>query len=321
MLEAMIDNRSMNNLHSTKILIADDDRSLLDLLKSNLDEWGFDVLSVTSGKEAVRILKNKLAPHMAVLDFTIAGMDVIETCRKLRETEKETYKYIIILVADNNHEKIVRAMDFGADDYLIKPFSIHELRFRLNTGQRIIRYHQELLRERENLRELTLHDSLTRLYNRAAILNLCQKEMSRAQRQKNAMSLIMADIDHFKTINDSHGHLVGDGVLREVARRIAESLRPYDAVGRYGGEEFLILVPNCDCSNAVQLAERIRQRVIELPISFDEHDISVTISLGVADCNGGRNFSLECLIDMADKAMYSAKNSGRNRVEKCSCFS
>jgi two-component system, cell cycle response regulator len=308
---------AMKNNHLTKILIADDDRSLLDLLKSNLDEWGFDVLSVTSGKEALQILENKLAPQMAVLDFTIAGMDVIEICRKLRETEDGTYKYIIILVAENKHDRILRAMDFGADDYLIKPFSVHELRFRLSTGKRIIQYHEELLRERENLRELTLHDSLTRLYNRPAILDFCRKEMSRSQRQKNTMSLMMVDVDHFKMINDTHGHLVGDAVLREIARRIAESLRPYDAVGRYGGEEFLVVVPNCDNQNALQLAERIRQRIFEKPVSFDECLIPVTISLGVAVCNGKNELSPENLIGMADRALYTAKNGGRNRIEIC----
>ncbi|MBN2329949.1 MAG: diguanylate cyclase [Candidatus Omnitrophica bacterium] len=306
----------MSKDYVTKILIADRDRYLMGLLQTNLKEWGFEVVYASNESEARQILSQKHSPQLAVFDFTIAtSMDAIDICRQISEKEHGVYKYIIVLVNEENQEDVLYSMDFGPDDYLIKPFNIHEFHFRLNTAQRIIRFQEDLIRERENLKKMSMHDSLTRLYNRAAIMDFYLRELSRCQRRNSFLSLFMVDIDYFKSINDSHGHLAGDAVLREAAHRISDSLRRYDAVGRYGGEEFLVIVPHCDQLQAKQLAERIRTRVSSKPFMIEKKEIFVTISIGVSACQGRNDSTPEKLIQLADQALYAAKNSGRNRVE------
>ncbi|MGC9327742.1 MAG: GGDEF domain-containing response regulator [Candidatus Hinthialibacter sp.] len=300
---------------STKILIADQDRSLMGLLQTNLREWGFEAVYASNESEARQILRRKHSPQLVVFDFTLASTDAIDICRQISDKEHGTYKYIIVLVNEENYEDVLHSVDFGPDDYLIKPFNIHEFRFRLNTAQRIIRFQEDLIRERENLKKMSMHDSLTQLYNRSAIMDLFSREISRSQRRNSFLSLFMVDIDYFKSINDSHGHLAGDAVLREAASRISDSLRRYDAVGRYGGEEFLVIVPHCDHLQAKQLAERIRLRVSSEPFCVEKKKLYVTISIGVSTCLCGNGSTPNQLIQQADQALYAAKNSGRNRVE------
>jgi two-component system cell cycle response regulator len=192
---------------------------------------------------------------------------------------------------------------------------LQELKARLRSGKRILELQEQLVTAREQLRMQETHDSLTQLFNRAAVLEALEREVVRSNREKHPMAVIMADIDHFKDINDTYGHQAGDAVLRETARRILSSFRAYDFVGRYGGEEFLIVVPSSELAMAVELAERLRQNIAAQPVDFDQATIPVTMSLGVAvSAVGERNQPAE-LLRHADEALYAAKRGGRNRVE------
>jgi diguanylate cyclase (GGDEF)-like protein len=187
------------------------------------------------------------------------------------------------------------------------------LRARLNAGKRILALQEQLLESQRQLREQATRDALTGVWNRAMILELLTREMTRSKRERRPLGVIMADVDHFKRVNDTHGHLAGDGVLRQVAQRLSAVVRPYDTVGRYGGEEFLIVLPGCDAGTTAALAERLRGSVAAEAVESEKVRVPVTISLGVAAWDGDEGH-LAGLLRVADRALYEAKNAGRNRV-------
>jgi diguanylate cyclase (GGDEF)-like protein/PAS domain S-box-containing protein len=182
-----------------------------------------------------------------------------------------------------------------------------------NERERLI---AELTAARDALRFQASHDGLSGLWNRSAILDSLHKELERSRRQGAALSVLMADIDHFKLVNDQFGHLAGDAVLRQVSNMISASVRPYDSVGRYGGEEFLLVLPGCDAQNAGQMAERLRAKISAEPIATAEGAFAITMSFGAASTDGQGETSVDALIRAADEALYRAKNLGRNRVER-----
>ncbi len=296
-----------------KILVAEDDVVSRHLLAAFLTKWGYRVVVAADGSEAWEKLQRKDAPKLAIVDWMMPGMDGIELCRKIRERAQDDYMYVLLLTAKGQKEDVVIALDAGADDYIIKPFDPQELRARVRAGWRIIELQQELIAARERLRDEATHDRLTGLWNRPAILEILHRELARAERQGGALAVIMVDLDHFKEVNDTYGHLAGDAVLREAARRMRSSLRIYDEIGRYGGEEFVVVVPGCGVSAALSLAERIRATVGQDPIDTFDAPILVTASLGVAMNGEGSN--ADSLIRAADAALYKAKNAGRNRIE------
>src|SRR5262249_45465183 len=232
-------------------------------------------------------------------------VDGLEVCRTIRKGPAEPYVYVILLTGHGQQEEIIEGFDAGADDYITKPFESRELRARVRTGARII----EL---QERLRIEAMHDSLTGLLNHGAFLELLDKEIVKAHRQQTSLAVIMADLDHFKAINDRYGHPTGDSVLREAASRLRLSLRASDVIGRYGGEEFIVAVPGCNTADAAALAERFRSSICDEPIEVPSGKIKVTVSLGVAAAaiNPAIN-----LVGAADEALYRAKGAGRNRVE------
>lgn len=241
-------------------------------------------------------------------------MEGIEVCRELRRRGHEPYTYVILLTSRGTVEDVVVGLEAGADDYLTKPFDAHELRVRLRTGQRIVELQNELIAARESLRDLAMHDGLTGLLNRRAVLDRLEQELAQARREQAPCGVILADLDHFKCINDTHGHPTGDVVLQEAARRLGRGVRPYDALGRYGGEEFLLVVRGVDRPALEQLAERTRCLVTVLPVRVDALELPITLSLGVA-CTGPPSFAGSTrLIAAADGALYEAKRAGRNCV-------
>jgi diguanylate cyclase (GGDEF)-like protein len=294
-----------------RVLAAEDNPVFQSMLKTMLTKWGYQAVVARSGTEAWRILESADAPRLAVLDWMMPGMDGVDICRGVRSANREPYIYILLLTARTDSQDLIEGMDAGADDYLTKPFNAHELRVRLHAGRRILDLQEQLLKAREALREQATHDGLTGLLNRNSILETLDDEISRAARAGHPVSVLMADLDRFKSINDCHGHLAGDAVLREAARRLKSAARRYDSVGRYGGEEFLIVLPGCDASDAAVQAERMRDAVGATPFFTGSQPVLVTASLGVACSSHG---APGALVREADDALYGAKAKGRNQV-------
>src|SRR5580658_6674004 len=244
-----------------RVLIAEDDPVSRRLLEAILVKWGYDVTVVADGLEALRILDSADAPRLAVLDWMMPGMEGVQICQKLRERKGRPYVYVLLLTARSQKQDLLQGLELGADDYLTKPFDAQELRARLHVGGRILNLQDDLLAAQEALKFRATHDSLTGIDNRAAIMEALDRDISRQLRDNRPFGIVLADIDHFKNVNDTYGHLSGDDVLRMVAERLRNSTRPYDSVGRLGGEEFLIVAPSSDISGTLALAERIRKDI------------------------------------------------------------
>jgi len=296
-----------------RVLIAEDDPMSRRLLAAILAKWGYDVVPCADGAEAWTALQFDDAPRIALLDWMMPGLDGPQVCREVRRLARDAYTYIVLLTAKSGKEDLIEGMDAGADDYVGKPFDPHELQVRLRAGQRVVELHEQLLATREELRTQATHDGLTGLWNRGAILEILDKELARACRTSAPLAILMADLDHFKHINDTHGHAAGDTVLREVARRLTASLRPYDSVGRVGGEEFLLILPGCDAATAASVAERVRSGIAAAPIAIAEEATQLTVSVGVACRAQDGSEDGEALVRASDVALYEAKRAGRNR--------
>jgi diguanylate cyclase (GGDEF)-like protein len=290
-----------------RVLIAEDDPISRRVLEVTLSNWGYGVVVAQDGAEALRLLRAPNCPRVAILDWMMPGLDGIEVCRQLRSKRIDRYVYVILLTARNEKKDIVRGIEAGADDYITKPFESIELKARLLAGSRIIELEEQLSEAQEQLRHQVMHDSLTGLWNRSAILERLETELGRSRRDGTPVSIILADIDRFKGVNDTYGHQIGDAVIRQVALRMSAALRVYDCVGRYGGEEFLIVLPSCDVATARMLAERLWESVRQ------DAEYPVTCSFGVSTSDA-TSLDSHRLIGAADTALYSAKAQGRDRI-------
>lgn len=299
-----------------KILIADDDAISQRILQSALTKWGYETVATQNGREAWEVLQQADAPRMAILDWMMPEMDGIEVCREVRKRSDQSYTYLLLLTSKSHKAEIIAGLNAGADDYLTKPVDLEELRVRLQAGRRILDLETKLVAAQEAFREQATHDALTGLWNRAAVLQTLEQEIVRAKRERTSFGVVLADLDSFKQVNDTHGHIAGDRVLEETARRMRASVRTYDVVGRYGGEEFLIVCPGCKEPDVVTVAERIRESVERDPVEIAPGKvIPVTLSLGVTvgGIHGAEDPAM--LIKLADAALYRAKDLGRNRTE------
>jgi two-component system cell cycle response regulator len=298
-----------------KILIADDEPVSLRRLEKTLGGWGYEVLAARDGLEAWQFLVQPDAPKLAILDWVMPGMDGVDICRRERQLSRERYTYILLLTSRTSKADIVTGLQSGADDYLCKPVDHAELEFRLRAGCRIVNLQENLFDANRALKQQATHDQLTDLWNRRAIHEFLLHETSRANRENTPIGIVLADIDHFKLINDTYGHFVGDSVLRQVAERLKAELRDYDRIGRYGGEEFLIALPGCSAEAAVKQAERLRASIQQAPFAVAGAKLTVTISAGVAVDEAGMAADVNSLLQRSDLALYRAKHSGRNRIE------
>jgi diguanylate cyclase (GGDEF)-like protein len=294
-----------------KILIAEDEMVQRRLLERLLTSWGHEVVVATDGRQALDLLRDDNHPDMAILDWMMPGMDGLKVCRELRQEAGRSYIYVVLVTAKDRSQDLIEAMEAGADDYVAKPFNPQELKVRLAAGRRILDLQEQLVSANRTLQFQAAHDPLTGLFNRGAIVGILQNELMRSDREKKPVSVILIDIDHFKQINDTRGHLAGDAVLRRAAHRMQTSVRSYDAVGRYGGEEFLIIFPGCPARMAKERAEQLRLILCEP--GQDLAEVPITASFGVA-CTIGSKHGDE-LLSRADAALYRAKAGGRNRVE------
>jgi diguanylate cyclase (GGDEF)-like protein len=292
-----------------KVLIAEDEAITRSVLEANLREWGYEVTAVTDGSEALDIIQQPESPSIVITDWMMPRMDGLTLCRNIRTMEKSQYIYLIILTAKGEKKDIIEGLEAGADDYLSKPFNRDELRYRTRIGERIINLERRIM-------EMANTDPLTGLPNRRAFMQRMEQELARAQRENNPLSVVLADVDHFKNINDTYGHQIGDLVLQRFVHQLKNSARPYDFPGRYGGEEFLFCFPGVDGTQATNVAERMRGRVEEMEIMLndDPRSIRITASFGTASYTSRSKENLDSLIKRADDALYQAKKKGRNRV-------
>jgi diguanylate cyclase (GGDEF)-like protein len=295
-----------------KILIADDDPVSRRLLEATLIRLEHEVVAVSNGTDAIAALVAPDGPRLAVLDWMMPGADGLAVCRAVRQ-RTAPYAYLILLTARDRREDLMAGLAAEADDFLTKPLDIVELQARLRSGERVLRLQEGLLAAQEALRRRATHDDLTGLWNRGMILDRLAQELSRARREGTSVGVAMADLDHFKQINDTYGHAAGDAVLRHASQRMRDTLRVHDCLGRYGGEEFLIVAPNCTGSALETVAERSRAAVESEPVVIGASTIAVTVSVGIASTLG-TNYDETALMRAADAALYEAKARGRNRV-------
>ncbi|MBW2455836.1 MAG: diguanylate cyclase [Deltaproteobacteria bacterium] len=287
-----------------RTLIAEDDLTSRTMLAAVLSKCGYEVVETVDGHGAWEALQRADAPQLVILDWMMPGMDGLEVCRKLRAMDTDCPPYVIMLTALADKERLVTALNAGADDYMVKPFEIAELQARIAVGARIVNLQQRLAREATT-------DELTGLHNRRAGLEALRREVARSSREGQRLGVGILDVDHFKQVNDTYGHPAGDDVLRELAARLSATLRPYDHLSRHGGEEFLVVVPNGGRGPAPW--ERLRAAVAGSPFPTRAGQLDVTISLGHSSGDGRSD--PEELIAAADRALYRAKEAGRNRVE------
>ncbi|HKM66975.1 MAG TPA: diguanylate cyclase [Candidatus Acidoferrum sp.] len=297
-----------------RILIAEDDAISRTLLERTLQRAGYDVIAVENGDQALVELVKQDAPRLALLDWIMPEKDGVEVCREVRKRKEQAYTYLILLSSRESKQDIVAGLESGADDYLTKPFDVDELKARLRTGERILELEDRLVEARESMRFQATHDLLTSLWNRGVIVELVSREIMRSRRERSCTAVMMCDLDHFKSINDQYGHAVGDEVLREVARRLHLSVRSYDMVGRYGGEEFLVALNKCDAGSAVSRAENLRALIGGRPIQTAVKPVTVTISIGLALSHEFTDCPIDEIMRQADVALYAAKAAGRNCV-------
>jgi two-component system cell cycle response regulator len=294
-----------------RALVADDDTASRILLQKVLGKWGYDVVMASGGEEAWKILTGDNPPDLAVLDWMMPELDGVEVCRRIRALDLTSPPYLILLTSRGDKQDIATGLEAGAADYVQKPFDHDELRARLLVGRRFAELNHKLVDAQRELRRQALTDPLTHIMNRRAILMRLSEEMARAPRQGLPLSIGSMDIDHFKGVNDEHGHASGDRVLQTVVDRALKALRPYDALGRIGGEEFLIVMPGVGPRDAQVVLERIRNIVRGNPIEVSGQALTVTVSIGGAVIQGE---TMDELLNRADEALYRAKGSGRDRV-------
>lgn len=305
----------MTGLHPRprSILVVDDDRPTRFVLERMLTSHGFDVTTAENGRVAMEALEAR--PYSLVLtDWSMPEMDGEALCRWIRGRGQEEYVYVIILTAASDREYLTRGFEAGADDYVTKPFDEDELLARLRVGDRILKLQANMLETEQRLREIADRDGLTDLLNRRALDARLSEAFSFYRRRSRPLSVALLDLDHFKRVNDEFGHPAGDAVLRETARRVADAVRAYDTLGRYGGEEFMLILPDTLAWSARLVAERIRQVLNQAPVVHEHRIIPITASLGVATVDLGFVGDLSQLIEAADEALYEAKRRGRNRV-------
>jgi two-component system cell cycle response regulator len=297
-----------------KILIAEDDALSRVLLERTLQRAGYEVVAVENGEQAIQELAKEDAPQLALLDWLMPERSGLDVCREIRKKRDQAYTYVVLISSKESKRDIIQGLEAGADDYLTKPFDADELRARLRTGERILDLESRLMEAHESMRFQATHDLLTSLWNRGVIVELLSGEVSRSHREHSCTAVFMCDVDHFKSVNDEYGHASGDDVLREISRRLHQSVRSYDMVGRYGGEEFLVVVNRCNPSSAVTRAEILRSAVCAKPIDTLVKPLNVSISVGVALTVDFPHCRPDELIHAADAALYQAKRSGRNCV-------
>jgi len=299
-----------------KILVADDDSISRTVLQHLLIRWGHEPVIACDGEEALAIMRGEDPLRLLLLDWEMPKLDGLEVCRELRELKTDLPPYIIFVTAKDSASEIVRALEYGGSDFVKKPFNKDELGARIRVGVRNLELQAELVEARRLMERLAMYDALTGVYNRRAIMDILPREINRAERNHQCLAVAIADLDHFKTVNDRFGHAVGDRVLIAAVKTLQGCIRLSDCIGRWGGEEFILLTAVdkrfMDNHELPQLFERIRVAIETQQIEHEGQAIPITTSIGVTCASTGA--SIEAILHAADMALYQAKNEGRNRI-------
>jgi diguanylate cyclase (GGDEF)-like protein len=298
----------------TKVLVADDSAVSRKLVEHTLSEKQYSLVFAKSGRETVQLFAEH-HPALVIVDWLMPDLTGIEICQHIRSKSQASYTYIILLTGKSEKESVVEGLAAGADDYLTKPFHHEELIARVGVGLRIIGLQREIEAKNLLLKELALTDALTSLPNRRAIEDWATRQLSGAARYGFSFWVALADLDHFKNVNDTHGHDAGDTVLRSFSEILKTNSRRSDICGRIGGEEFLLILTHANEENAVGVIERVRVELQATKFNFDGDALTVTASFGIAGFQGTQAPDFNRLVAQADVALYSAKRRGRNRVE------
>ena len=304
-------------------VVADDDRIATAILQRSLERWGVDVTVVHDGEAAWQTLRGGAAPDLAIIDWMMPGIDGIELCRRIRADPALASLYVLLLTGRGTRIDLIAGLDAGADDYMVKPIDAEELRARVHVGTRVVTLQRrltervsELQLARDHLARLASTDALTKLYSRRWWFELATIEYARSRRRNHGFSLLAVDIDFFKAVNDTFGHEAGDRVLQQFADMVRHECRQCDIVGRLGGEEFALLLPETSLDAAEILARRLTEECRNLSVPTRGTVVRVTCSIGVTDSNRDDD-SLEAVLRRADAALYDAKRGGRDcwRIE------
>jgi diguanylate cyclase (GGDEF)-like protein len=301
-----------------KVLVADDSPIYRKLVEQSLSEENYVVLFATNGRQALDLFAEH-QPAIVITDWTMPDITGIELCERIRRDFRQFYAYVILLTANTNKEEVIQGLAAGADDYLTKPFHAGELQARVRVGRRLVDLHREIQAKNRQLEEMALTDPLTGLPNRRAIDLWATRQLSAAARHGFPIWVTVADLDHFKKINDTYGHDAGDAVLKSFAEILRTNTRSSNMCGRLGGEEFLVVITHVEKENSIIAIERIRKQLEAQKFVFDGKTYNATASFGIAGLNGTACSDLNQLITRADAALYSAKHKGRNRIEFADC--
>jgi two-component system cell cycle response regulator len=305
---------------SARILIVDDHEDNVELLRARLESWGFETISAREGADALSLIESTL-PDLVLLDIMMPKIDGIEVARRVKGNPDLPFIPIIMQTALDSTENKVEGLEAGADDYITKPIDFPELKARVNSMLRIKRLQEEieerereLMEANERLRHMSQTDALTGLENRRHIETRLEEMFEHAKRLAEPFSCVMVDLDKFKSVNDEYGHQVGDVVLKQLAKILKNEVREIDHAGRYGGEEFILLLTGTVLDAAVTFAERVRQAIEDHTFVFEGGTLKRTASFGVAGWPHPRIMNSDGLVKAADDALYVAKEMGRNRV-------
>ena len=312
--------KGTGSVEAANILVVDDHEDNIEVLRARLEAWGYSTMSASSGADALRLVE-ATPPDLILLDVMMPEISGIEVARLIKGNTNLPFIPIIMQTALDSTENKVEGLEAGADDYITKPIDFAELKARLRSMLRIKRL-QEALEERERelveinekLRYMSQTDGLTGLDNRRHLNERIEEMFAHAMRLEEPFGLVMCDIDKFKSVNDTYGHQAGDEVLKQFASILKEEAREIDHVGRYGGEEFMLLLPGATLQDAAHFAERVRKRVEGHTFTFPGGTLTRTVSFGVSGWPHPKIVECDALVRTADDALYVAKERGRNRV-------
>jgi diguanylate cyclase (GGDEF)-like protein len=299
-----------------RVLLVDDEPTQRLITARLLKRAGYQVDTAQNGREALEKLKASDQFQLLVTDWEMPEMDGVALCRAVRAEQTSGYVYTILLTSRDAIEHLVAGLQAGADDYLTKPVLEPELLARLNTGRRIVTLERSLRAANEENRRLSVTDALTGAFNRRYLMEQVPTEIDRSSRYDHRLAILMCDVDHFKKINDTYGHQAGDEVLKRVVGLLKQKIRTVDWVSRYGGEEFVIVLPETGYSNACKVAETLRDSLSQLQIDFEGKTLNVTASFGVTGWDGAvpTDASVDAMVARCDACVYDSKANGRNRI-------